>query len=201
MQPLRGIGRLLRSAGILIVDVQWRRSALAFLTVVAAISIGRAEAQNTALPSPVGTGSPDIGRALFQGQIRFKNGGPPCGACHRFAGLPFPNGGSMGPDLTNEYSRLGPDGLSAALETLYFPTMVPLFASHPLTADEQTDLAAFIKTGTRQRGEMPVAAGLGVTAIIGLLILAAITWIAGRRRVRSVRGALLRRAGLPTGAR
>jgi hypothetical protein len=79
--------------------------------------------------------------------------------------------------------------------------MMPLFASRPLTPDEQADLAAFIKAGPRQAGELPVTAALGGAGIAGLLILCAITWAAGRHRVRSVRGALLRRAGLPTGAR
>jgi hypothetical protein len=106
----------------------------------------------------------------------------------------------MGPDLTNEYSKLGPDGLRAALETLYFPTMTPLFASHPLTPDEQKQLAAFIETGAQGRQELPVTAALSAAGFVGLLILAAITWFAGRHRVRSVRGALLRRAGLPTRA-
>ncbi len=106
----------------------------------------------------------------------------------------------MGPDLTAEYSKLGPEGLSAALETLYFPTMMPLFASHPLTAQEQADVAAFIKTGAQSRTAPPAAAALAVAAVVGLLLLIGITWLAGRNRVRSVRGALLRRAGMPTGA-
>ena len=73
-------------------------------------------------------GSASAGRTLFLGTVRFKNGGPACSACHSVASLPFPRGGTMGPDLTKAYSKLGPQGLNSALETLFFPAMTPLFA-------------------------------------------------------------------------
>lgn len=176
-----------------------RPSAIVLATACITITASTTRGQGVQ-PGANTPGSLQTGEQLFDGAIRFKNGGPPCGACHRFAGLPYPNGGSMGPDLTNEYKKLGPDGLSAALDTLYFPTMMPLFASHPLTPDEQQHLAAFIKTGPQRSGGFPATALLAAAAALGFIILMALTWIAGRNRVRSVRGELLRRAGLPTGA-
>ena len=57
----------------------------------------------TAQPSAAGESQPGsvaAGRALFLGTVRFHNGGPACSACHSVAGLPFPEGGTMGPDFT-----------------------------------------------------------------------------------------------------
>ena len=54
------------------------------------------------------TDSPELiraGESLFQGTTRFANGGPACAACHTVGSLPFPGGGTMGPDLTHEYSK------------------------------------------------------------------------------------------------
>jgi len=104
----------------------------------------------------------------------------------------------MGPDLTGAYAKLGPEGLNSALETLYFPAMTPLFAYRPLTPDERRNLAAYIQGVNGQQSETPTPA-IGGVALVGLLVLIAVTGIAGRRRVRSVRKALLERVRLQAG--
>lgn len=145
-------------------------------------------------PELYAQGSATRGEALFTGQTRFQNGGPACGSCHSTSGLSFPQGGTMGPDLTHEYSKLGPAAMQATLETLYFPAMNALFAPRPLTPEEQQDLIAFFQSVDRnQVGNL--TAGLGLIALIGFFILLGITWIKGRGRIRSVRRALLERAG------
>src|SRR5512138_299683 len=70
---------------------------------------GTLYAQSQQLPP----GNPTTGKQLFSGERRFQNGGPACAACHSIAGLPFPNGGVIGPDLTGEYTKLGPEGMAA----------------------------------------------------------------------------------------
>ncbi len=97
-------------------------------------------------------GSGLAGKALFTGVTRFKNKGPACGACHSIASVGFPNGGSLGPDLTGVSGRLGPIGMEAALQTLYFPSMTPIFTTQPLTPEERQDLAAFFAEVQRLRG-------------------------------------------------
>jgi hypothetical protein len=144
-------------------------------------------------------GSATAGRALFLGTVRFQNGGPACSACHNVAGLSFPAGGTMGPDLTGIYSKMGPEGLDSALETLFFPAMAPLFRYRPLTTNERTDLAAFFQNVDRRQPTSPTPA-IGAISLAGLFILIAVTGIAGRHRVRSVRKALLKRARVHTGA-
>jgi hypothetical protein len=145
-------------------------------------------------------GSASAGRTLFLGTVRFKNGGPACSACHSVASLPFPRGGTMGPDLTKAYSKLGPQGLNSALETLFFPAMTPLFAYRPLTDDERRNLAAFLQGVDRQQPGTPTWA-IAAIALAIVMMLIAVTGIAGRRRIQSVRRALLERVRVQTAAK
>jgi hypothetical protein len=101
----------------------------------------------------------------------------------------------MGPDLTGIAARIGPQGIATALDTLYFPTMAPLFVAHPLTSDERRAVAAFLEApppSAPQPGLIPAA--LGITAIVGAAIFLGITAATGRTRIHSVRLALLERA-------
>ena len=142
-------------------------------------------------------GSAAAGRALFLGAVRFQNGGPACSACHSVAGLAFPEGGAMGPDLTRVYSKMGPEGVNSALETLFFPAMTPLFRYRPLTSNERRDLAALFESVDRQQPTTPTPA-IGGISLAGFFILIAVTGVVGRHRVRSVRRALLARARVRT---
>ncbi|HEV2386254.1 MAG TPA: hypothetical protein VGS20_03265 [Candidatus Acidoferrales bacterium] len=136
------------------------------------------------------------GEALFEGRVRTRNGGPACATCHAAAGIPFPFGGTLGPDLTRESSKLGPQGLRIALKTLYFPAMDPLFRNRPLTPTEQDQLAAFFQSINQQPPPASPAPALVAAAVAELVGLFLWTWLAvGRRRLRSVRLALLARAG------
>ncbi len=136
----------------------------------------------------------DRGRQMFAGQVRMRNGGPPCASCHAFASLGFPNGGALGPDLSGIYDMLGPEGTEAALQTLYFPTMMPLYEKRPLTTDEQRALEAFFRqsgTPSPARNDTPWLAAL---AVAGFLVLMGLTWLAWRNRLGGVRASLVRRA-------
>ena len=106
----------------------------------------------------------------------------------------------MGPDLTRAYSKLGPEGLNSALETLFFPAMTPLFAYRPLTDDERLNLAAFLQGVDRQQPGAPTLS-IAAIALATFLMLIAATGIAGRRRIRSVRRALLERVRVQTVAK
>lgn len=151
----------------------------------------RARAQSPAVPpAPLPAPTPasvKAGRALFVGDQPFANGGPACIACHSVATLPFPHGGTVGPDLTHVSAKLGPEGLDYALQTLYFPTMTALFRTRPLTHAEQVDLGAFLQQVNQSSAGGAVTVEFGVTALVGLLILLVITAFAGRGRVHSVR--------------
>ena len=134
------------------------------------------------------------GRDLFTGETRLANGGPACISCHSVAGVDFPDGGTLGPDLTHSYRKLGPEGTHAAMQTLFFKVMTPIYGPRPLTPDEQADLLAFLQQAESQ----PVSQESTVTilgiSLVGGAILVWITGALGRRRVRSVRRALVARA-------
>lgn len=139
----------------------------------------------------VAQGSATRGEALFAGRISFRNGGPACTSCHSVAGLPFPNGGTLGPNLTHEYAKLGPEGMDVAIETLYFPAMVPLYDSHPLTMGEQADLKAFLESAGAQPPSPNFTPLIGLIALGGFAVLLVITWALWRDRLRGVRRKLV----------
>ena len=154
---------------------------------------------NSAAAPPAG--DIDTGRDLFTGRRRFQNGGPACASCHSVATLPFPHGGNMAPDLTHEYSRLGPQGMHYALRTLYFPAMNALFLKRQLTGAEERDLTAFLQDADRTTSASTSTGLTGGLAILGFVVLLGFTWVSGRGRIDSVRRRLLKRAGVYREAR
>lgn len=141
--------------------------------------------------SPPG-GDPEIGRSLFTGTVRLRNGGAPCAACHAVAGLPG-GGATLGPDLTTTYGLYGEDGTAALLAELPFPSMSPIYDTRPLTAEEQAHVGAFLRAASDREPSEATARflllGLGVGALAAGLAQA--VW---RTRLREVRRPLLRRA-------
>jgi cytochrome c553 len=105
---------------------------------------GPAEAPAESEQAPL-SGSASNGEDLFTGSTQFANGGTACIACHDTAELGMLGGGMLGPDLTNAYERYGENGLVAVLGTISFPAMVPVYEGHPLTQQEQVDLALFLQ--------------------------------------------------------
>jgi len=131
------------------------------------------------------------GKEFFAGQRPFRNGGPACASCHSIAGLAFPNGGTLAPDLTEEYAKLGPQGIDVALETLFFPAMTPIYDTHTLTKDERSDLGAFLanaSTNPPPRGMTPIIVGIPIGGAIVLLGISSVIW---RNRLRGVRKRLV----------
>lgn len=143
---------------------------------------------------PVEAGSPQRGEQFFTGRLSFRNGGPSCSTCHRVSGLPFPSGGTLGPDLTRTYSKLGSDGLDTALHTLFFPAMAPLYDRHPLTVSEQADLKAFFKEANSRPTTSDLTPIAAAIALIGFAVLVFLTWVIWRERLQGVRQTLVKTA-------
>lgn len=148
------------------------------------------EAASPPAMTKVVTGAPQRGAALFTGVIRFQQGGAPCFACHTVSGTAPLGGGSFGPDLTGIHGRLGATGLSLVLASLPFPTMRPIYQSRPLTSSEQEDLSALFQAAA---GRQPVDAASRITilAVAGFLLLLLLAGVAWRKRLKSVRRALV----------
>ncbi len=139
-------------------------------------------------------GSASRGEALFIGRIRFQNRAPACISCHSIAGLSFPNGGTLGPDLTHAYTKLGQRGTEAAMQTLYFGVMTPIYIQHPVVPQEQADLVAFLKQAQAKPQSHWTTQILILVAFLLGGVFVALTGFLWRNRVRSVRRALIDRA-------
>src|SRR6185437_15493513 len=141
-------------------------------------------------------GSASRGESLFMGRTHFLNRGPACISCHSIAGLPFPNGGTLGPELTHTYEKLGPAGTQAAMQTLYFPTMIPVYREHQLAPQEQADMVAYFRTTAAEAKPQAqwTTQILILAAFVLGIIFVALTAFFWRKRVLSVRRALVARA-------
>ncbi|MGA8890256.1 MAG: hypothetical protein WB493_01720, partial [Anaeromyxobacteraceae bacterium] len=94
--------------------------------------------------------SAEAGRDLFTGARAFQAGGAPCGACHALGGEGLAFTASLGPELSSGLATMEPEALDGLLEALPFPTMVPIYDGHALTAAERADLVAFLIPAARQ---------------------------------------------------
>ncbi len=126
-------------------------------------------------------GDENTGQDLFSGRRRFAAGGPPCAACHDIGALPFPRGGTLGPDLTGAYTKYGPEGLANVLSTLFFPTMAPIFDQRPLTPEEQRELATFFKQAAGKQAQPTLSGRLVLLAIVTLILLLVLAWLWQKR--------------------
>ncbi len=125
------------------------------------------------------------GRDLFMGNLHLQNGGPPCMGCHNVDSNGILGGGALGPDLTNVSARRSTSDLMAILASPG-PIMKPVFSEHPLTAEEQADLLAFLQASA---GQPETNREIWVIAIslAGLLAAVGLTQVVYRHRLRGVR--------------
>jgi len=134
-------------------------------------------------------GNADRGKLLFTGQISMENGGPPCMACHNVANVGEFGGGSLGPDLTQVYDRMGEVGLSGALSGLPFPTMRGVYEGKSLTLQEQADLLAIFAQsdvpGILQQGAVNDAVYM-FGGVLGAVVLFGVMFIFWPRQRHSV---------------
>jgi mono/diheme cytochrome c family protein len=163
-----------------------------------------ASGQPSATPStasaPEVQGNPEIGKELFTGVLRFRNGGPPCMACHSAAGIGALGGGQLGPDLTDVVTRMGgAAAVNAWLSGMPTPTMKAVWSQHPPIPEERASVVSFL--GQAQVTQRPAQAiwQLAALAGLGLVVLLAMAAFNWRNRLRfGVRRPMV--AKLTTGA-
>jgi mono/diheme cytochrome c family protein len=169
---------------------------LAYLSAASALPAVAAQAPpNAAGERPPAGGDPEVGRSLFSGTTRFRNGGAACSACHAISGLPG-GGGTLGPDLSQTYADYGEEGITPVLAGFPFPSMKPIYDARPLTPGEQSHLKAFLRVSAQREpaGEKGwfLLLGLG-----GFLLVAGLAHVVWRKRLTEVRRPLLRRGTGP----
>lgn len=147
-------------------------------------------------PAPK-VGDPDVGKSLFTGSTRLRNGGAACLACHSVAGLPG-GGRTLGPDLTQVYNDYGEEEIGAALAEFPFPSMKPIYDTRPLTVEERSDIISYLQV----TAEGEPSGGKGWFLLIGLgggAFMVGLAHLLWRNRLREVRRPLLGRAPGPGG--
>jgi mono/diheme cytochrome c family protein len=130
------------------------------------------------------------GRNLFLGKTPFSNGGAACNSCHTVNKLNLLYGGTLGPDLSRVFGRLGGrKSLSGWLVAPGSATMTPIYKDHALKSDEILSLVAFFKKCSEYGGEDQSASRANFT-LLGLLgagLLLGLFDYLWRNRFRGVR--------------
>ena len=125
------------------------------------------------------------GQYLFEGKLRFANGGPSCNACHHVTSDALLGGGLLAAELSLVFSRMGHAGVRAVIETSPFPVMQAAYAGKKLSENEISALVGFLQHADKEHArQMPkewgwrmFSAGAG-----GVVVLLGIFSLAGRRR-------------------
>src|SRR3990167_2837865 len=150
--------------------------------------------ETAALPpqaaAPVAEAQPgeiQLGQDLFEGKVRFANGGPSCNACHHVTSEALLGGGVLASELTLVFSRMGRQGVSAILGNTPFPVMQAAYAGKGFSDKEINALVGFLQHVDQEHARqapMPkewgwrmFSAGAG-----GVVVLAGVFSLAGRRR-------------------
>lgn len=166
----------------------------------AVIGYIQAETALTVRPTPISQpgaellpGNPENGKAIFLGWVHLKNGAPFCIGCHNIDDTGILGGGTLGPNLTDAYSKYGDVGLEGILSNLPFLTMRPIYANYSITEQEKADLRAFMKSvaGAPKVNKEPLVIGISLAGFLSLMGVIGLVW---RNRLRNVRRQLVEKS-------
>lgn len=153
------------------------------------------------LSREIAPGDVDAGWQLFQGRMRFQNGGAACISCHSIKGSGLFGGGTLGPDLTGVNLKYRDPELIAILQNPNFPTMATVFGTHALSNEEIVQLFALFQNAklthpmpATQAGAISLDLRFFVIGVASMLLVLALLNLAWRRRSRGVRAQLVERA-------
>lgn len=127
------------------------------------------------------------GQNLFQGRVRFANGGPSCISCHHVKNDAIIGGGILAKELTTAFSRIGGEGVRAILGGPPFPVMQAAYKGMPFTDDEIRALAGFLQHADKEHAyQQPRDYGWGLfsAGAGGVVVLLGFYSVMGRRRKR-----------------
>lgn len=152
-----------------------------------------AAAPSVQAAAPVAAAHPDDiqrGQDLFEGKLRFANGGPSCNACHHVTNDALLGGGVLASELTLVFSRMGKPGLDAMLANAPFPVMQVAYEGKTITPEEVRALSGFFQHVDKEHArQMPKSWGwrMFFGGAGGVVVLAGFfTLVGGRRKKRSV---------------
>lgn len=125
------------------------------------------------------------GQNLFQGKVRFANGGPSCISCHHVKNDAVIGGGILAKELTTVFSRMGGEGVRAILGGPPFPVMQAAYKGMPFTDDEIHALVGFLQHADSEHAyQQPRDYGWGLfsAGLVGIVVLMGFYAMFGRRR-------------------
>ncbi|NQU52502.1 MAG: c-type cytochrome [Bacteroidetes bacterium] len=137
------------------------------------------------------------GKALFQGNRKFKNGGAACISCHHVNTSDAVQGGLLAMDLTNTFSRIGGmAGIKGILGFPPYPAMRDAYQHAALTDDESVQLQVFLMRADKKGGgvaENTVSKLMkqGIIGVLVLLVIISLVWF--KRKKRSVNYQIIKR--------
>lgn len=142
-------------------------------------------AQAAASAAPAHPDEIQRGQDLFEGKIRFANGGPSCNACHHVTSDALLGGGVLASELTLVFSRMGMKGVSAILGNTPFPVMQAAYEGKALSENEIRALVDFLQHADQEHArQLPKEWGWRMFSggVGGVIVLVGIFSLAGRRR-------------------
>lgn len=151
--------------------------------VLAYIAGGPQQPAAAQLPSvPATPGEIRRGQELFEGKLRFTNGGPACSSCHHVTQDAVAGGGVLAKELTTAFTRLGSSGIRAILSSPPFPVMEQAFHARPLTDPEISALLGYLESVRgRSQYDQPREDSMkllfgGLAGVSLLMVFYALTW-------------------------
>ena len=115
-----------------------------------------------------------LGQELFQGTVRFAEGGPACNACHDVKNDAVIGGGILARELTSVFTKMGKAGVAAVIGQAPFPVMQAAYEDQELTEEEVSALVAFLQDADEQQFyQQPRDYGLGLftSGVVGTLVI------------------------------
>jgi len=97
------------------------------------------------------------GQQLYEGRIRFENGGPSCISCHNIQRRSGRLQTNYAKDAMVSFENLGEAGVSAILNTPPYPVMAEAFRGHDLTDSEKHDLLVYLRDNKAQTPNMELS--------------------------------------------
>jgi mono/diheme cytochrome c family protein len=136
------------------------------------------------------------GKALFEGERNFRNGGASCVSCHHVNTTESFQGGLLAADLTKSFTRNGGfPGIKGILEFPPYPAMKDAYQHAAITEDESIKLQVFLMHADEENvvAESSLLDFMkqGIFGVIALLVIISLVWF--KRKKRSVNYEIIKR--------
>jgi len=132
-----------------------------------------------------------LGRALFEGRLRFKNKGPSCISCHSVRVPGVISGGCLAMDLTEVFSEMTEIDIKSALMSPTFPVMKIAYKNKALINNEAYAIMAFLHhVNANYANDEKSLYGIkllffGIIGAIFVFIVTMFTWNKRKRKQKS----------------